>query len=43
MRPKAANVCGLKLLVYEALSYWCMAFRYKCLKLKLLVYEDFRY
>jgi hypothetical protein len=33
MRPEAADVCGLKLLVYEALSYG----------LKLLVYEALSY
>ena len=46
MRPSAPSVLGLQLLVYEALSYWCMqvklvyeAFRY----LKLLVYEALSY
>jgi hypothetical protein len=40
MRAKAISVCGLKLLVYEGLSYWCMrAEATSVCGLKLLVYE----
>jgi hypothetical protein len=32
MRPSAASVRGLKLLVYEALSYYCMRLRQVALR-----------
>ena len=34
--PQATSVLGLNLLVYQALSYWCMS-------LKLLVYQALSY
>ena len=40
MRPSATSVCGLKLLLYAALSYWCVKLReYEALSLS---YADWR-
>ena len=49
--PSVTSVWGLKLLVYAALSYYCMALSYQYMRpeansvwgLKLIVYEAWRY
>jgi hypothetical protein len=46
MRPEATSVCGLKLLVYAALSYYCMRPQATCVcayGLRLLVDAAFSY
>ena len=44
MGPYATSVCGLKLLMYEALSFYVYAaLSYQCMGLTLLVHEVLSY